>query len=221
MVIVHHLEDSRSQRVLWLLEELGTPYEVKRYNRDPITSLAPPELYDIHPLGKSPVITDGEIAVAETGAIFEYLIETYDQEGRLKPAAGSQVARDYTYWLHYAEGSAMTNLLLKLVFSRLPDRAPRLMRPIVKQISGRAEEGFIDPRIEEHVAWWERSLSESDYFVGDMLSGADIMMSFPLEAAATRTDLSSCPNISGFLERIHARPAYQAALERGGPYAYA
>jgi glutathione S-transferase len=221
MVIVHHLEDSRSQRVLWLLEELGTPYEVKRYNRDPETSLAPPELYNIHPLGKSPVITDGDIAVAETGAIFEYLIETYDQAGRLKPPPGSQVARDYTYWLHYAEGSAMTNLLLKLVFSRLPERAPRLMRPLVKQVSGRAEEGFIDPRIQEHVAWWEQSLSESDFFVGDELSGADIMMSFPLEAAATRTDLSSCPNIAGFLTRIHNRPAYLAALERGGPYAYA
>jgi len=221
MVIVHHLEDSRSQRVLWLLEELGADYEVKRYNRDPETSLAPPELYDIHPLGKSPVITDGDVTVAETGAIFEYLIETYDQDARLKPEAGSQAARDFTYWLHYAEGSAMTNLLLKLVFSRLPERAPRLMRPLVKQISGRAETGFIDPRIQEHVAWWETSLARSGYFVGDALSGADIMMSFPLEAAATRADLSSCPNIAGFLKRVHARPAYQAALERGGPYAYA
>jgi glutathione S-transferase len=221
MVIVHHLEDSRSQRVLWLLEELGADYEVKRYNRDPETSLAPPELYDIHPLGKSPVITDGDVTVAETGAIFEYLIETYVQDARLKPEAGSQAARDFTYWLHYAEGSAMTNLLLKLVFSRLPERAPRLMRPLVKQISGRAETGFIDPRIQEHVAWWETSLARSGYFVGDALSGADIMMSFPLEAAATRADLSSCPNIAGFLKRVHARPAYQAALERGGPYAYA
>ena len=194
---------------------------MKRYNRDPVTSLAPPELYDIHPLGKSPIITDGDIVVAETGAIFEYLIETYDQADRLKPAPGTQVARDYTYWLHYAEGSAMTNLLLKLVFSRLPERAPLLMRPLVRQVSGRAEESFIDPRIQEHVAWWEQSLSESDFFVGDELSGADIMMSFPLEAAATRADLSSCPNISGFLKRIHSRPAYQAALTRGGPYAYA
>ena len=131
MIIVHHLEDSRSQRVLWLLEELGVPYEVKRYNRDPVTSLAPPELYAVHPLGKSPVISDGDISVAETGAIFEYLIDTYDQNERLKPAKGTQEGRDYTYWLHYAEGSAMTNLLLKLVFSRLPDRAPALMRPIV------------------------------------------------------------------------------------------
>lgn len=221
MITVHHLEDSRSQRVLWLLEELGVPYEVKRYNRDPETSLAPPELYAVHPLGKSPVISDGDISVAETGAIFEYLIDTYDKDGRLKPAAGTQQGRDYTYWLHYAEGSAMTNLLLKLVFSRLPERAPMLMRPIVRRVSSSAEEGFIDPRIAEHTSWWNTSLENSGYFVGEALTGADIMMSFPLEAAATRADLSALPHITAFLERIHARPAYQAALEKGGPYAYA
>ncbi len=221
MVIVHHLEDSRSQRVLWLLEELGTPYEVKRYNRDPETSLAPPELYNIHPLGKSPVITEGDITVAETGAIFEYLVDTYGQESDLKPTRGTQAGRDYTYWLHYAEGSAMTNLLLKLVFSRLPERAPRLMRPIVKRVSGAAEEGFIDPRIAEHLVWWNKALADTGYFVGDSLSAADIMMSFPLEAAATRADMSGAPNVLDFLDRIHARPAYQTALEKGGPYAYA
>ncbi len=221
MIIVHHLEDSRSQRVLWLLEELGVPYEVKRYNRDPVTSLAPPELYAVHPLGKSPVISDGDISVAETGAIFEYLIDTYDTGGSLKPAAGTQHGRDYTYWLHYAEGSAMTNLLLKLVFTRLPERAPMLMRPIVRRVAASAEEGFIDPRIAEHAKWWNTSLEQTGYFVGDTLTGADIMMSFPLEAAATRADLSELPHINAFLERIHARPAYQAALEKGGPYAYA
>ena len=221
MIIVHHLEDSRSQRVLWLLEELAIDYEVKRYNRDPVTSLAPPELYAVHPLGKSPVISDGDISVAETGAIFEYLIDTYDKSGRLKPASGTQESRDYTYWLHYAEGSAMTNLLLKLVFSRLPERAPMLMRPIVRRVSASAEEGFIDPRIAEHANWWNASLQESGHFVGDQLTGADIMMSFPLEAAATRADLSELPHITAFLERIHARPSYQAALEKGGPYAYA
>ncbi len=221
MIIVHHLEDSRSQRVLWLLEELGVAYEVKRYNRDPVTSLAPPELYDIHPLGKSPVISDGDIVVAETGAIFEYLVDTYDKKCVLKPATGTQTARDFTYWLHYAEGSAMTNLLLKLVFSRLPERAPRLMRPIVKRVSSSAEEGFIDPRIAEHTAWWNTSLAATGFFVGDLFSAADIMMSFPLEASATRTDLSELPHIKAFLERMHSRPAYAAALERGGPYAYA
>ena len=221
MIIVHHLEDSRSQRVLWLLEELGTPYEVKRYERDPLTSLAPPELYNVHPLGKSPVISHGEITVAETGAIFEYLLETFDSSGHLKPPSGTEAGRDYTYWLHYAEGSAMTNLLLKLVFSRLPERSPMLLRPIVKKVASSAGEGFIDPRIAEHTAWWNTSLAKTGYFVGDDLTAADIMMSFPLEAAATRADLSRMPHISGFLERIHARPAYQTALEKGGPYAYA
>lgn len=221
MIVVHHLEDSRSQRVLWLLEELGIAYEVKRYNRDPVTSLAPPELYAVHPLGKSPVISDGDITVAETGAIFEYLLDTYDKDGRLKPARGSQAGRDYTYWLHYAEGSAMTNLLLKLVFSRLPERAPLLMRPIVRRVSASAEESFIDPRVAEHANWWNTALERSGYFAGDDLTAADIMMSFPLEAAATRADLSALPNIPAFLKRIHARPAYQTALEKGGPYAYA
>lgn len=221
MIIVHHLEDSRSQRVLWLLEELGVSYEVKRYNRDPVTSLAPPELYDVHPLGKSPVISDGDIKVAETGAIFEYLVDTHGQASGLKPMPGTQAGRDYTYWLHYAEGSAMTNLLLKLVFSRLPERAPMLMRPVVKRISKATEDSFIDPRIAEHVAWWNQSLASTGYFVGDSLTAADIMMSFPLEAAATRADLSAAPNIADFLERIHARAAYQTALEKGGPYAYA
>mgnify|MGYP001801364583 CR=1 FL=1 len=220
-MIVHHLEDSRSQRVLWLLEELGVPYEVERYDRDPVTSLAPPELYKVHPLGKSPIVTQDDITVAETGAIFEFILDTHDASHQLKPQAGTQVGRDYTYWLHYAEGSAMTNLLLKLVFSRLPERAPRLARPIVKRVSSAAETGFIDPRIEEHMIWWEQSLARTGYFVGDELTAADIMMSFPLEAAASRTDLSLFSNIRGFLEKIHQRPAYQAALERGGPYAYA
>jgi len=221
MITVHHLEDSRSQRVLWLLEELGVPYAVKRYNRDPETSLAPPELYAVHPLGKSPVISDGDISVAETGAIFEYLIDTYDTDGRLKPQSGTQPGRDYTYWLHYAEGSAMTNLLLKLVFSRLPQRAPMLMRPVVKMVSASTEEGFIDPRIAEHTKWWNAALAKTGYFIGDELTAADIMMSFPLEAAATRADVSELLHIPAFLQRIHLRPAYQAALEKGGPYAYA
>lgn len=221
MIIVHHLEDSRSQRVLWLLEELGLSYEVKRYDRDPVTSLAPPALYDIHPLGKSPVISDGDISVAETGAIFEYLVDTYDTDHALKPMPGTQDARDYTYWLHYAEGSAMTNLLLKLVFSRLPERAPMLVRPVVKGVSRAAETGFIDPRIAEHAKWWNTSLAATGYFVGETLTAADIMMSFPLEAAATRADLRDLPHVTQFLDRMHARPTYQKALERGGPYAYA
>lgn len=221
MIIVHHLEDSRSQRVLWLLEELSLAYEVKRYNRDPKTNLGPPDLYAVHPLGKSPVITDGDITVAETGAIFEYLVDAYDNDGKLKPVAGTQDARDYTYWLHYAEGSAMTNLLLKLVFSRLPDNAPMLVKPVVKGISAKAQSAFIDPRIAEHAGWWNASLEATGHFVGDTLTAADIMMSFPLEAAASRADLTKLPHIKTFLANIHARAAYKTALERGGPYAYA
>ncbi len=221
MIIVHHLEDSRSQRVLWLLEELSLKYEVKRYDRDPVTGLGPQALYDVHPLGKSPVITDGDINVAETGAIFEYLVDTYGAKSGLKPTPGTQAGRDYTYWLHYAEGSAMTNLLLKLVFSRLPERAPMLARPLVKGISNTAEKSFIDPRIAEHAAWWNKSLEATGHFVGDTLTAADIMMSFPLEAAATRADMARFGSIKDFVARMHARPAYQAALKRGGPYAYA
>lgn len=221
MIIVHHLENSRSQRVLWLLEELGVPYEVKRYERDPKTGLGPKSLYAIHPLGKSPVIQDGDIKVAETGAIFEYLLEHHDPENKLHALRGTENARSLTYWLHYAEGSAMTPLLLKLVFQRLPERAPLLMRPLVKGISKKTEAGFVDPRIKEHSDYWELSLVKTGYFVGDTLSAADIMMSFPLEAAASRYSMADYPTIAKFVAHCHARPAYQRALKLGGPYAYA
>ena len=220
MIVVHHLNNSRSQRVLWLLEELGLPYEIKRYERDLKTMLAPPELKAIHPLGKSPVITDGDTVVAETGAVVEYILETHGQ-GRLIPAAGSPERLRYTYWLHYAEGSAMTPLLLKLVFGALPDRSPGLMKGLVKMISARAQAGFVDPQIKLHVDYWEAELSKSEWFAGPELTGADIMMSFPLEAGAARGGAASRPHVKAFLDRIHARPAYQRALERGGPYAYA
>lgn len=220
MIVVHHLNNSRSQRVLWLLEELGLPYEIKRYERDAQTMLAPPELKAIHPLGKSPVITDGDKTIAETGAIVEYILETYG-EGRLIPAPGTPERLRFTYWLHYAEGSAMTPLLLKLVFTSLPNRAPGLMKGFVRTVSGRAEQGFVDPQIKAHVDYWEAELSKSEWFAGNELTGADIMMSFPLEAGAARGGAGSRPHIKAFLEKIHARPAYQRALERGGPYAYA
>lgn len=221
MITIHHLEDSRSQRVLWLLEELDAAYEVKRYDRDPQTGLGPKALYDIHALGKSPVIQHDDATVAETGAIFEYVLDTQDEIGKLHAPRGTEHARDLTYWLHYAEGSAMTNLLLKLVFSRLPDNAPMLAKPLVKGISSKAQSSFINPRIAEHVAYWEGALAKTGWFVGDAFSAADIMMSFPLEAAASRADMKDCPNIKAFLKRIHDRPAYKAALDRGGPYAYA
>ena len=221
MIIVHHLNDSRSQRVLWLLEEMGLDYEVKRYERDARTMLAPPELRAIHPLGKSPVIQDGDVVVAETGAIVEYLLETYPGHG-LKPAPGTPEARRYTYWLHYAEGSAMTPLLLKLVFSALPARAPGLMRPVVKAISSKAQTSFIDPQIRAHTAYWQAELSKAPWFAGQTFSAADIMMSFPLEAGASRAPYGpDKPRLKAFLQTVHARPAYQRALERGGPYAYA
>lgn len=220
MITVHHLNDSRSQRVLWLLEELGLPYEVVRYQRDARTMLAPPELKAIHPLGKSPVVDDGEARVAETGAIVEYLLDAHG-DGRLRPGPGTAEARRFTYWLHYAEGSAMTPLLLKLIFGQLPRRSPGLVRPIVNAVSSKAQSGFIDPQIAAHVDYWEAELARSDWFAGDAFSAADIMMSFPLEAAATRAPLKDKPRIRAFLDRIHARPAYQRALERGGPYAYA
>lgn len=220
MIIVHHLNDSRSQRVLWLLEELGLPYEVKRYQRDPKTSLAPAALKAIHPLGKSPVIEDGDIRVAETGAIIDYLLEAHGN-GRLKPAAGTAEARRFTYWLHYAEGSAMTPLLLKLVFSQLPKRSPLLIRGIVKAVAGKVQQTFIDPQVATHISYWEDELGWTGWFAGDAFSAADIMMSFPLEAAGSRVPFGADrPRIKAFLERIHARPAWQRALERGGPYSY-
>lgn len=220
MIVVHHLENSRSQRVLWLLEELGLPYEVRRYERDTATMLAPPELRAVHPLGKSPLVEmDGEI-IAETGAIVETLLDAVPGTV-LRPAPGTAEARRYRYWLHYAEGSAMTPLLLKLIFGQLPKRSPKLVRPIVNAISTKAQSGFIDPQIASHVAWWEAELGKSGWFAGREFTAADIMMSFPLEAASSRAPLDGQPSIQAFLKRIHTRPAYQRALERGGPYAYA
>ncbi|MBB5744555.1 glutathione S-transferase [Brevundimonas variabilis] len=220
MITVHHLNNSRSQRVLWLLEEMGLAYEVKHYERDAATMLAPPELRALHPLGKSPVIDDGEIRVAETGAIIEHLLDA-NPGTPLRPAPGTPEARRLTYWLHYAEGSAMTPLLLKLVFGQLPKRSPGLVKPIVNAISSKAQSGFIDPQIATHVAYWESELGKSAWFAGDTFTAADIMMSFPLEAAGSRAPYVGKPNITRFLKTIHARPAYQRALDRGGPYAYA
>lgn len=220
MITVHHLNNSRSQRVLWLLEELGALYEVKRYERDKTTMLAPKELKAIHPLGKSPVITDGNRTIAETGAIVEYLLENCGR-GRLIPPQGSDDRLRYTYWLHYAEGSAMTPLLLKLIFTRLPMNAPGLLRGVVKSISNKANERMADPQIRTHLDYWDNELSKSQWFAGNEFTAADIMMSFPLEAAAARADGKSRPMVKAFLDRIHARPAYQAALKKGGPYDYA
>jgi glutathione S-transferase len=217
MITVHHLNNSRSQRVLWLLEELGIAYEVKRYQRDPQTMLAPASLRAVHPLGKSPVITDGDVTLAESGAIIEHLAEG---AGRLIPARGSPEWQRYRYWMHYAEGSAMPPLLLKLVFDRIERaKAPFFARPIVRSIAQRAKRTFIEPQIALHLDYLEAELGKSTWFAGEEFSAADIQMSFPIEAAAARGGLDARrPRLMAFLERIHARPAYQRALERGGEF---
>lgn len=218
MITVHHLENSRSQRVLWLLEELGLAYTVKRYARDPATMLAPRELRAVHPLGKSPVIeADGRV-VAETGAIVEFL--TARAGGALVPPPGSAARERYAYFLHYAEGSAMPPLLLKLVFSRLAPGSPALLRPLVRAIAGKVTGGFIDPELRRHAAYWEAELAGRPFFCGEAFTAADIMMSFPLEAFFAR-GTGAGPLVTDWLARIHARPAYGRALERGGAYAYA
>jgi glutathione S-transferase len=211
MIIVHHLENSRSQRILWMLEELGLDYQIKRYERDRKTMLAPPELKRVHPLGKSPVIedrdADGGRVIAETGAIAEYLVEKAD--GRLGAPAHRVSALRYRFWLHYAEGSMMPPLLLKLVLARIP----LLGKPAVKRIQ---------PMIDVHLDYVESELAQRPWFAGDAMTAADIMMSFPLEAARSRAGLdASRPATIAWLDTIHARPAYQAALEKGGRYAYA
>ena len=217
-ITVHHLNNSRSQRVLWLLEELGVSYDIKFYERDPLTKLAPPELKMVHPLGKSPVVEDGENILAETGAIVEYLIERHGGES-LRPPPGSLERLRFTFWLHYAEGSAMPPLLLKLIFRMLPSRSPWLLRPIIDLVAAKAQAGLIDPQLQTHFNYWESELGHATWFAGETFSAADIMMSFPVEAAATRGDaLAARPKLAAFLERVHTRPAYQRALERGGPF---
>lgn len=221
MIVVHHLNDSRSQRVLWLLEELEIPYEIRHYQRDRQTMLAPPELKAIHPLGKSPVISDGAVTLAETGAIVEYLVTAHGQ-GRLKPAVGSPEALRFLYWLHYAEGSAMPPLLMKLIFTRLPDGVPFVVRGLIRGVSKAVQDRYIDPQIKLHFDYLEGELTRSTWFAGEVFSAADIMMSFPIEAGADRGQATvGRPHVAAFLERIHARPAYQRALEKGGPYRFA
>lgn len=206
-IVVHHLENSRSQRVLWMLEELGLPYEVKRYQRDSATMRAPAALRRVHPLGKSPVIEDGGAAIAETGAIAEYLVAR--AEGRLGPPEDDDGARRWRFWLHYAEGSLMPVLFAQLVLGRVP-------------LLGRFARKRFQPMVDMHLDYVETELTRRPWFAGEALSAADIMMSFPLEAAHSRAGLDgSRPATIAWLAKIHARPAYQAALARGGTYAYA
>jgi glutathione S-transferase len=219
MITVHHLENSRSQRIVWLLEELGSDYEIKRYGRDKQTGLAPPELLDVHPLGKAPVITDGDKTIAESGAIIEYLMYEYD-DGRLRPEEGTDERLAYNYWLHYAEGSFAPLMILSLVLSRIEEAPmPFFLRPVAKGIAGKVREGYLDANVTRNLAFMDATLKKSRWFCGSMFSAADVQMSFALEAAEVRTNLSDdYPHLAAFLETIRARPAYKRALDKGGHY---
>ena len=220
MLTVHHLNNSRSQRVLWLLEELGVPYEIRRYQRDAKSMLAPPELKAVHPLGKSPVITEGRVTVAESGAIVEYLLDTHDAQRALRGAAGTPERHRFTYWLHYAEGSAMAPLLLALVFGKVASAPmPFFARPVARAIAAGAMKSFITPQIELHLDYMEAELAAFPWFAGRSFSAADVQMSFPVEAAAAHGMLAGRrPHLAAFLKKIQARAAYRRALAVGGPY---
>ncbi len=216
-LVVHHLDNSRSHRVVWLLEELSLPYRIVRYRRDPATMLAPPELRDVHPLGKSPVLTDDGRPIAESGAIIEYLVDRHGA-GRLRPAAGTDEALRYTYWLHFAEGSAMPPLLMKLVFDTIEARAPFIVRPVARAIAQRARAMLVTPNLARQMAFIEEELGRGDWFAGGEFSAADIQMSFPLEALAARGGLDDrFPRMQSWLARIRDRPAHARAIAQGGP----
>jgi len=219
MLEVHHLENSRSQRVLWLLEELALDYTVVPYTRDPETLLAPASLKQVHPLGKSPVIVDGEVTLAESGAIIDYLIDAHDPDGRLMPPPGTPAHRAYRYWLHYAEGSAMPLLVMSLVFTRLgKPPVPALVRPFGWLLGRGVASRYLEPQIRTHLDYWEQTLTASDWLAGEAFSAADIQMSFPALARDARGGLGERPALRDWLGRLKARPAYRRAVERGGEF---
>lgn len=224
MLTLHHLETSRSHRILWLLEELGVPYELRRYQRDPATRLAPPELKKIHPLGKSPVLTDGELVVAESGAILEYLAECYGAQApaelaHLEPARGTPAHRQCRFWMHYAEGSLMNWLVMQLVFGSIPRQPmPFFVRPVARALCAGVQQKLIQPNVQAALAFMENHLAQHRWFAGEHLSLADFQMSFAVEAALARGAAASAwPHLHAYLQRIQARPAYQQALAKGGP----
>ncbi|NIF82395.1 glutathione S-transferase [Comamonas sp. Tr-654] len=224
MLTVHHLETSRSQRILWLLEELGVPYELRRYQRDPGTRLAPPELKRVHPLGKSPVITDAGIVVAESGAIIEYLVERYAHQApselsHLEPLRGTQEHRECRFWMHYAEGSLMNWLVMKLVFDTIPRQPmPFFVRPIARALCKRVQQKLVAPNVQTALAFMEAHLAEHRWFAGEHLSMADFQMSFAVEAALIRSENENAwPHLIAYRQRMHKRAAYQRALSKGGP----
>ena len=224
MITLYHLETSRSQRILWLLEELGVPYELKIYARDKATKLAPPALKAIHPLGKSPVITDGDEVIAESGAIIEYLVETYGQQpdsdlAHLQPAPGTPAHRQCRFWMHYAEGSLMNWLVMKLVFGSIPTQPmPFFVRPVARAICTGVQQRLIDPNLATAVAFIEAHLGQHAWFAGPEITMADFQMSFAVEALASRaSQAGASPHLQAYLQRMRARPAYQRALAKGGP----
>jgi glutathione S-transferase len=224
MLTVHHLETSRSQRVLWLLEELGVPYELKVYARDPRTRLAPAALRKVHPLGKSPVITDHGDTIAESGAIIEYLVETYGAGAKgelahLQPAPGTPEHRRCRFWMHYAEGSLMNWLVMKLVFTNIPRQPmPFFAKPIARALCAKVQQQLIDPNVDTALAFMEEHLGRHRWFAGEHLSMADFQMSFAVEAALSRSaKAEDCPHLQAYAARMRARPAYQRAVEKGGP----
>lgn len=216
MLTVHHLNNSRSQRVLWLLEEIGVPYELVKYERDPKTSLAPPELQKIHPLGKSPVVTDGKDVIAESGAILEYIVDQYG-DGKLVPSRGSQDYLRCRYYMHYAEGSLMPFLLLRLITARVRSaKVPFFVKPIAKKIAANIDDGFVTPNLTRHIAFLDGELAKSQWFAGNDLTIADMQMLYPMLAIASR--IPGVPaRFKEWVARVEARPAYQRALEKGGP----
>ncbi|AZV94097.1 glutathione S-transferase [Bordetella sp. J329] len=221
MITLHHLEHSRSQRIIWLLEELGLEYQIQHYARDADTHLAPAALLAVHPLGKAPVITDGDNVVAESGAIIEYLVDRHGGNAGLRPAAGTPEALRWTYWLHFAEGSMMPPLLVQFIFRRVRKAdMPFFARPIAERIADSVESAFVQPNLGRQLDFMESELASRDWFAGDAFTAADIQLSFPLEAAAAREWLNpeKHPRLLGWLARIQARPAYLRARERGGPY---
>jgi glutathione S-transferase len=222
MITVHHLNNSRSQRILWMLEELEQPYEIKRYERDPKTMLAPESLRKVHPLGKSPIITDGDLTIAESGVIIDYLARTYGDK-RLLPGSGTQEWIDYNYWLHYAEGSLMPFLLLRLVFQKVKTSPmPFFAKPIAKGIADKSNSQFIGPQLKTNLDFVEAHLSKNEWFLGDDISAVDFQMSFPLEASVARGIIGSDrPNTCDYVQRYQARAAYQRALKTGGEYDFA
>ena len=217
MIIVHHLEKSRSHRIIWLLEELKLEYQLKTYYRDPVTNLAPSELKEVHPLGKSPIITADGLVLAESGAIIDTLIDKYAQ-GRLKPNDKSDDMIRYQYWMHAAEGSLMPMLVLKLIFLKLETVPPWFIRPISRAISSKINSAYIMPSIKNLLSYMESELNKYDWFAGDQFTAADIQMSYGVEALCNRDEvIKNCPNLKSYFEKIQAREAYQIAIEKGGP----